>query len=308
MKSAYPLEVDKAIAEIARDNRSGASVLFREALKIFPLLSQSLPTEKSLLTEILKQSAAKLRSAQPQMAPFVHLALYLENLAQKRLRTDILQNALLAFPIAAERKVRKHHRRIVEIALENFANSRRILVHSRSSLVEAFLLEWLAQDRSHEAWITESRPMREGAALAIALESLPGKTVLLVDDARSLALHEVDAALIGADRVSERAVRNKIGSLSLALGARRMNKPIFVLAEMIKFLPETYETAREVLRPRREILTGHKNIQAYNYYFEEVPLDLVRGVITPKGILQQAEIAEVFRQGAWEILSKEGAT
>ncbi|MDP3484748.1 MAG: S-methyl-5-thioribose-1-phosphate isomerase, partial [Methanobacteriaceae archaeon] len=84
----------------------------------------------------------------------------------------------------------------------------------------------------------ETRPLGQGARLSVwemQQENIPVK--LIVDSAAGYLMQqgEVDKIVIGADRVAKGGVANKIGSLMVALTAKRFNVPFYVAAPMSTF-------------------------------------------------------------------------
>jgi len=87
-----------------------------------------------------------------------------------------------------------------------------------------------------------------GQSIRYALESKPGSEAvelarrfpwirLVPDLAMAQFAGEVDCIAMGADGIYSGVVLNKVGSLPLALVARRLGKPLLVVAESFKVLP-----------------------------------------------------------------------
>lgn len=296
-------EIKRELSAIANDNISGASLLFHRVLNIFPNVVDEL--EKHDTKIFLLHLADLIFKLRPCMAPFAQLANYLKRMVDNEFDLPVIQSAFAALPHSFARKLKKEKEMIVQHALKAFESYRKILVHSRSSLVESFLDSWLKEDHNREIWITESRPMCEGTMLAKALSTLPNRKVLLVDDARGMAIHHVDAALIGVDRISETYIVNKIGSHSLAILAEDVKRPLFALAELIKFYPQELDLPDEPEHPGMEIDKKLKKVEYFNYYFEEIPLNYFDGIITSDGICGHAQISKIFEAGKWNAFAIE---
>ena len=86
----------------------------------------------------------------------------------------------------------------------------------------------------HHAWLDETRPRLQGAALsAWELGCLGVPCTVIVDGASGLLMRrqEVDAVLVGCDRVAANGdVANKVGTYNLALVARAHGIPFYVCA------------------------------------------------------------------------------
>lgn len=141
----------------------------------------------------------------------------------------------------------------------------------------------------------ETRPLGQGARLSVwemQQENIPVK--LIVDSAAGYLMQqgEVDKIVIGADRVAKGGVANKIGSLMVALAAKRFNVPFYVAAPMSTFDSENsiYDVEIEERGSEEVIYYGNCRItpegtQARNPAFDIVPNDLITGIITENGIL-----------------------
>lgn len=142
----------------------------------------------------------------------------------------------------------------------------------------------------------ETRPLGQGARLSVwemQQENIPVK--LIVDSAAGYLIQQgkIDKVIIGADRVTRGGVANKIGSLMVALAAKRYNIPFYVAAPLSTF--DTDKNIAEIVieeRGKEEVLyygnsrIAPKNTEVINPAFDIVPNDLITGIITEKGILE----------------------
>ena len=90
----------------------------------------------------------------------------------------------------------------------------------------------------------------------------------------------VDIAIVGADRItSDGYVFNKIGTLSIALAARRFGIPFVVAAPTTTFDPNPY--SEDIVVERRTDVPR----EDYLYYaFDVTPPDLVGAIVSEKGV------------------------
>ncbi|MBI5681045.1 MAG: S-methyl-5-thioribose-1-phosphate isomerase [Methanobacterium sp.] len=142
----------------------------------------------------------------------------------------------------------------------------------------------------------ETRPFCQGAKLSVfemQQEKIPVK--LIVDSAAGRMMQEgkVNKVVIGADRVAKGGVANKIGSLMVALAAKRFNVPFYVAAPKSTFDFENsiYDTEIEERNPKevlyfRECRVAPEGTDVENPSFDIVPSDLITGIITEEGILK----------------------
>jgi translation initiation factor 2B subunit (eIF-2B alpha/beta/delta family) len=94
---------------------------------------------------------------------------------------------------------------------------------------------------------------------------------------------QVDTVLLGADAIlPDRSAVNKVGSAQLALAAHRCGKPVWVIAERLKFvragtpMPMALES-QSVAEVWSEAPAG---LDISNVYFEIVPADLIDEVMS----------------------------
>ncbi|BDZ71861.1 S-methyl-5-thioribose-1-phosphate isomerase [Methanobacterium petrolearium] len=141
----------------------------------------------------------------------------------------------------------------------------------------------------------ETRPVLQGARLSVwemQQENIPVK--LIVDGAAGRLMQEgqIDKVVIGADRVAKGGIANKIGSLMVALAAKRFNVPFYVAAPKSTFDYESsiYDIEIEE-RDTFEVLSfagcqaAPIGTEVRNPSFDVVPSDLITGIITEEGIV-----------------------
>jgi methylthioribose-1-phosphate isomerase len=141
----------------------------------------------------------------------------------------------------------------------------------------------------------ETRPVLQGARLSVwemQQENIPVK--LIVDGAAGRLMQEgqINKVVIGADRVAKGGIANKIGSLMVALAAKRFNVPFYVAAPKSTFDHENSIFDIEIEeRDPFEVLSfagcqaAPSGTEVRNPSFDVVPRDLITGIITEEGIL-----------------------
>ena len=140
----------------------------------------------------------------------------------------------------------------------------------------------------------ETRPVLQGARLSVfemQQENIPVR--LIVDGAAGHMMQkgEVDKVVIGADRVAKGGVANKIGSLMVALAAKRYDVPFYVAAPISTFDFENniFDTtieqrdSDEVLKINGKYISKEET-KVENPAFDIVESDLITGIITEEGI------------------------
>ncbi len=188
--------------------------------------------------------------------------------------------------------------------------------------------------RLRRLWVDETRPLLQGARLTAyeaARHDMP-YTVLTDNAAGALfAAGEVDAVLIGADRIAaDGSVANKVGSYPLAVLAKYHHVPFIVVAPVTTVDLDTPDGAAieveqrpahevtEITVPQAmaagaeaggEVSAGPVGIpvappgaQAYNPAFDVTPPALVTAIVTEEGAVSPvtaealAELCERSRQ------------
>ncbi|MDK2975084.1 MAG: methylthioribose-phosphate isomerase [Methanofollis sp.] len=141
----------------------------------------------------------------------------------------------------------------------------------------------------------ETRPLLQGARLTaweLAADGIPVRVITDSTAAFLMRRGEIDCVVVGADRITDDAVFNKIGTYMHAVCARHHQIPFYVAAPLSTFDPGRIES--EVLieeRDRAEIAafngkqTVPVGVRCTNYAFDTTPLDLISGIITENGVL-----------------------
>lgn len=142
----------------------------------------------------------------------------------------------------------------------------------------------------------ETRPLCQGARLSVfemQQENIPVK--LAVDSAAGHLMQKgmVNKVVVGADRVAKGGVANKIGSLMVALAAKRFNIPFYVAAPKSTFDSENsiYDVKIEERNADEVIYFGSSRVapegtEVENPAFDIIPSDLITGIITEEGIIK----------------------
>ena len=157
-------------------------------------------------------------------------------------------------------------------------------LHERGQLAEALALE--------------TRPLLQGARLtAWELDRMGAPHRLLVDSAGPfmLARGEADVVLTGADRIAANGdTANKIGTFSLALGARYAGVPFIVVAPESTVDADTPDGASIEIEDRGTdevvslagVATAPDGTAAANPAFDVTPAELITAVVTDRRIVR----------------------
>ncbi|MBN2734258.1 MAG: S-methyl-5-thioribose-1-phosphate isomerase [Methanomicrobiaceae archaeon] len=142
----------------------------------------------------------------------------------------------------------------------------------------------------------ETRPLNQGSRLTaweLSRDNIPVKTITDSTAAYLMKKGEIDAVIVGADRITHDAVFNKIGTYMHAVCAAHHNIPFYVAAPSSTF--DNINSESDIIieeRSRDELaFCGNKqlmpdSVNALNYAFDPTPMELVTAIFTEKGVLK----------------------
>lgn len=175
-------------------------------------------------------------------------------------------------------------------------------------------------ERPVHVWVDETRPYLQGARLTAWELDQAGVPHTLIPDVAAgslMARGEVDAVLVGADRVAANGdTANKVGTYSLAVLAAHHAIPFFVCAPLSSVdlatpdggsIPIEERPAEEVtvIRGQRIAPVG---TAVRNPAFDVTPATLITGIVTDQGVLRPpygpALIAAMAARGARRAAAK----
>jgi len=152
----------------------------------------------------------------------------------------------------------------------------------------------------------ETRPLLQGARLTAWELMRDGIPVTLITD--NMAAHVmskglVNLVVVGADRIVQDAVFNKIGTYGVAILAKEHNVPFYVAAPKSTF-DLTRKAADVTIEERKPEEVTHiagkqiapSGVPVFNPAFDATPLKYVTGIICEDGIYGKADFAR-FKSG-----------
>ncbi len=151
----------------------------------------------------------------------------------------------------------------------------------------------------------ETRPLNQGSRITtweLIEDKIP---VTLITDSMSghvMRKGMVDKVIVGADRITQDAVFNKIGTYTHSIVAKEHGIPFYVAAPVSTFDFEHLEDEIEIeLRKPDELrFFGHHQIapldvEVYNPAFDATPMENVSAIITENGIFYPPLLLEEVR-------------
>ncbi|MET9215344.1 MULTISPECIES: S-methyl-5-thioribose-1-phosphate isomerase [unclassified Nocardia] len=145
--------------------------------------------------------------------------------------------------------------------------------------------------------VDETRPLLQGARLTaweLAEAGIPHRLTIDSAAAWAMATGQVDAVLVGADRITANGdVANKIGTFTLALAARHHGIPFLVVAPESTRDTAMATGAQIVVEQRAAaevtgfggVSTAPADTAVFNPAFDVTPADLVTAVVTENGVV-----------------------
>ena len=143
----------------------------------------------------------------------------------------------------------------------------------------------------------ETRPLLQGARLTVYELKRDGIPVTLITDnmaGYAMSKGLINKVIVGADRIVQDAVFNKIGTYSVAILAHEHNIPFYVAAPKSTF-DLTHKAADITIEERASCEVTNigsqqiapDNINTINPAFDATPLKYVTGIITETGLYTQ---------------------
>lgn len=279
------------VAEIAADNRSGATAIATRAAEAIVALAQRIDLAPEAWRAELSELARALIAAQPSMAPLFNLANDVLWAVGEAGRDDWREVAGRAAQERAE-AMRSSPRAIAEHAVQMIPAGGVVLTHSASAAVYATLCLAHQRGRALSVICTESRPQLEGRTLARDLAAIGLPVRLIVDAAVYEAVSQADVVLLGADALASAGVINKLGSAGLAAIAQAKGKPVIVLAGRDKVWPAELSDKPPIIdRDPAEVWPdASPGVTVINRYFDLTPWSAVTRVVTEDSALTPEEV------------------
>jgi translation initiation factor 2B subunit (eIF-2B alpha/beta/delta family)/8-oxo-dGTP pyrophosphatase MutT (NUDIX family) len=285
--------VRPTVETVATDRDHGAAYISVRALEVLrdeaALAAQEVTAGEhgatAADTEAVADVARALLAARPSMSVVRNRV----NRVMHAAGEDATRSVEHVAAAAIERAV-SADRRAAEQATD-FVTGRRVATLSRSGTV----LQALRDGDPEAVLVAESRPGREGVDVA---EALADETdVTLTTDAglaSALADWEADCLLVGADTVlADGRVVNKVGTRSATIAASFEGIEVLVATAVDKLSPD----GEIDLEPRdASEVYEDGNVAVTNPTFDVAPPECIDGVVTERGLLDGAAVADVVDQ------------
>ncbi len=274
------------LQEIGHDRARGARELALDASRTVLDGVRGVTTEDYAADSVTLARAVV--DAQPEMAPFYHLA------ARVLVGGDIPE---------LERRVMALIRELEDDSFEREAASYvpaggAVMTYSRSGSVLSALRAARHSGKEFRVLVGEGRPGYEGRSVASELAE-SGIAVELVTDAALLSrVTEVQLVLVGADALGGRTLRNKVGTRALCAVARTEARPVYAVVDETKLLPERFWASAAERPPGEVWAEPPPGVRVRTPYFETVPLIELDGFVGKSGLMSADDVAERVERAA----------
>ena len=148
----------------------------------------------------------------------------------------------------------------------------------------------------------ETRPLNQGSRITtweLMQDNIPVKLITDSMSGHVMRKGMVDKVIVGADRITEDVVFNKIGTYTHSVIAKEHEVPFYVAAPVSTFDFEGWEDSVEIeLRNPDELRFFGKeqiaplDVEVYNPAFDATPMENVSAIITERGVFEPPFLIE----------------
>lgn len=187
--------------------------------------------------------------------------------------------------------------KIAKLACPFIPSGSKIITHSMSRVVLKVLTEAYNKNGGFHVYITESCPDKSGFILKQELEKLPGISVtIILDSSVGSVMEKIDFVLIGAEGVVESGgIINKIGTNTLGICAKMLNKPVYVAVESYKFVrlyPLNNRDIPDEFKYKHSTIISKKDLELEHPLIDYTHPMFITLLITDIGILTTSAVSD----------------
>jgi len=195
------------------------------------------------------------------------------------------------------KRVAGSRERIAQISGTFIRDGSVILTHSHSRVVfQALKYAAFEKDKGIHVYVTESGPDFSGRLMHKKLIDAGISSTLIIDAAVGYIMEQINVVLLGAEGVVETGgIINKIGTLTLGVCAKANHKPVYVLAESVKFVKEFPLNQRDVpdrFKYPASVLKSGRNLEEEHPLVDYTPPSYIDLLFTDLGILTPAAVSD----------------
>ncbi|XP_012163246.1 translation initiation factor eIF-2B subunit alpha isoform X1 [Bombus affinis] len=184
--------------------------------------------------------------------------------------------------------------KVAKVAAHFIKDGSKILTHSKSRVVLQAMKGAVESNKIFEVYVTCSSPDNSGQEMCQNLTDLGVSCTLILDSAMGYVMEQVDMVMVGAEGVAESGgVINKVGTYTMAMCAKEVKKPFYVLTESFKFsriyplnqvdLPNEFKYTASTLK---------KDLQKEHPLVDYTPPHYISLLFTDLGILTPSAVSD----------------
>ncbi|XKL60451.1 hypothetical protein PGB90_007508 [Kerria lacca] len=184
--------------------------------------------------------------------------------------------------------------KIAKLASTFITDNSRILVHSKSRLVLKAMEHAVSLHKHFRVFVTYSSLDNSGKEMADELKNIGVPCTVILDSAVGYIMEQVDMVMVGAEGVAESGgIINQIGSFTMAICAKEMKKPFYVLTESFKFT-RLYPLNQRDLPNEFKYTSGHlrKDLSKEHPLVDYTPPSFITLLFTDLGILTPSAVSD----------------
>jgi len=171
-----------------------------------------------------------------------------------------------------------------------------ILTHCRSRVVMQALKAAAKENKRFTVFVTQSNPDQSGYRAKDELTKMGIPTTVILDAAIGYIMEQVQLVMLGAEGVVESGgIINKIGTYPIAITAKSMNKPVYVVAESFKFVrafPLNQKDVPDKFKYPSSILKAKKDLSAEHPLVDYTPPQYIDLMFTDLGVLTPSAVSD----------------
>ncbi|XP_075231885.1 eukaryotic translation initiation factor 2B subunit alpha [Lycorma delicatula] len=192
------------------------------------------------------------------------------------------------------KKLMEARGKVAKLASTFIFDGAKILIHSKSKVVFETMKEAVLSNKRFQVFVTKSSPDSSGEEMAKALQKYNIQCTVILDSAVGYVMEQVDMVMVGAEGVVESGgIINKVGSFTMAVCAKEMKKPFYVLTESFKFsriyplnqrdLPNEFKYTASML---------NKDLSKQHPLVDYTPPSFITLLFTDLGILTPSAVSD----------------
>ncbi|KAH9502458.1 Translation initiation factor [Bulinus truncatus] len=194
------------------------------------------------------------------------------------------------------KKMIKARESIAKLAAGFIDDGATILTHCHSRVVLEVMKAAANQKKRFTVYVTESSPDKSGYEMEKELTKLGIPTFVILDLGIGYIMEKVQLVMVGAEGVMESGgIINKIGTYPIAICAKQMNKPFYVVTESFKFVREFPLNQMDVpdrFKYRASTFRSSKDLSKEHPIVDYTPPEYIDLLFTDLGVLTSSAVSD----------------